>query len=126
MGLAGGFDSALGASSVTDLRDTLEFIDAISQRDHDVLVALERRKAEVEQQQVRLEALEVELRERRERLEATAADLVEKLQQQAGSPSAERGERSGCRFRRRVPELVSSSESARSDPGAAEGGRDRR
>jgi predicted nucleic acid-binding Zn-ribbon protein len=82
MGLASGFDSALGASSVTDLRDTVEFIDAISQRDHDVLVALERRKGEFEQQQVRLEALEVELRQRRERLEATAADLAEKLQQQ--------------------------------------------
>ena len=82
MGLAGGFDSALGASSVTDLRDTLEFIDAISQRDSDVLVSLVRRKAEVEQQQVRLEALEVELRERRERLQATAGDLAEKLQQQ--------------------------------------------
>jgi Transglycosylase SLT domain len=82
MGLAGGFESALGASSVTELRDTLEFIDAISQRDHDVLVALERRKAEIEQEQVRLEALEVKLRERRERLQGTAADLVEKLQEQ--------------------------------------------
>jgi Transglycosylase SLT domain len=82
MGLAGGFESALAASSVTELRDTLEFIDAISQRDHDVLVALERRKAEIEQQQTRLEGLEVELRERRERLQATAADLVEKLQEQ--------------------------------------------
>jgi hypothetical protein len=82
MGLAGGFESALGASSVTELRDTLEFIDAISQRDHDVLVALERRKAEIEQQKDRLEALELELRDRRERLQATAADLVEKLQEQ--------------------------------------------
>ena len=81
-GVAGGFDSALGASSFTDFQDALVFLDAVSQRDHDVLVALEQRKAEIERQQVRLEALEVELRARRERLEATAADLVEKLQQQ--------------------------------------------
>jgi hypothetical protein len=81
-GVAGGFDSALGASSFADLQDALVFLDAVSQRDHDVLIALEQRKAEIERQQVRLEALEVELRARRERLEATAADLVEKLQQQ--------------------------------------------
>ena len=82
-GVAGGFDSALGASSFTDFQDALVFLDAVSQRDHGVLVALEQRKVEIERQQIRLEALEVELRARRERLEATAADLVEKLQQQA-------------------------------------------
>jgi hypothetical protein len=81
-GLAGGFDSALGASSFTDLQDALEFLEAVSQRDHDALTALAQRKAEIERQQVRLEALEVELRGRRERLQATVADLVEKLQQQ--------------------------------------------
>jgi hypothetical protein len=81
-GLAGGFDSALGASSFTDLQDALEFLDAISQRDHDVLIALERRKAEFELQQDRLEALQAALRGRRERLQATVADLVEKLQRQ--------------------------------------------
>ena len=81
-GLAGGVDSALGASSFSDLQDALAFLDAVSQRDHDVLIALERRKAEIEQQRVRLEALEVDLRGRRERLEATVADLVEKLEQQ--------------------------------------------
>jgi uncharacterized protein YlxW (UPF0749 family) len=80
-GLAGGFDSALGASSFTDLQDALEFLEAVSQRDHDVLIALEQRKAEIERQQVRLQALEVELRGRREQLQATLADLVEKLQQ---------------------------------------------
>jgi hypothetical protein len=82
VGVAGGFDSALGASSFADFQDALVFLDAVSQRDHDVLVALEQRKVEIERQQARLEALEVELRARRERLEATAADLVEKLQQQ--------------------------------------------
>lgn len=81
-GLAGAFDSALGASSFSDLQDALEFLDAVSQRDHDVLIALEQRKAEVERQRVRLEALEAELRGRRERLDATVADLVEKLQQE--------------------------------------------
>jgi transposase-like protein len=81
-GLAGGVDSALGASSFTDLQDTLEFLDAVTQRDHDLLVSLERQKAELELQQVRLEDLEVELRGTRDRLEATVADLVEKLQQQ--------------------------------------------
>jgi uncharacterized protein YlxW (UPF0749 family) len=83
VGVAGGFDSALGASSFTDFQDALVFLDAVSQRDHDVLIALEQRKAEIKRQQVRLEALEVELRARRERLEATAADLVEKLHRQA-------------------------------------------
>lgn len=82
VGVASGFDSALGASSFVDFQDALVFLDAVSQRDHDVLVALEQRKVEIERQQARLEALEVELRARRERLEATAADLVEKLQQQ--------------------------------------------
>jgi hypothetical protein len=82
VGVAGGFDSALGASSFTDFQDALVFLDAVSQRDHDVLVALEQRKVEIERQQARLEALEVELRARRERLEATAAELVEKLEQQ--------------------------------------------
>lgn len=81
-GLASGFDSALGASSFTDLQDALAFLDAVSQRDHDVLIALERRKTEIEREQARLEALEVELRGRQERLQATVADLVEKLQQQ--------------------------------------------
>jgi phage shock protein A len=82
-GLAGGFDSALGASSFSDLQDALVFLDAVSQRDHGVLIGLERRKAEIEQQRTRLEALEVDLRRRQERLETTAADLVEKLHQQA-------------------------------------------
>ena len=81
-GPAGGLESLLGASSFTDLQDAVEFLDAISERDHDVLVSLEQRKVEIERQQARLEGLEMELRARRERLEATAADLVEKLQRQ--------------------------------------------
>jgi hypothetical protein len=76
-----GFDSVLGAGSFTDLQDSLEFLDAVSERDHEVLVSLEERKAEVERQQIRLEALEEELREKQERLEATATGLVEKLRQ---------------------------------------------
>ena len=82
---AAGFDSVLGAGSFTDLQDSLEFLDAVSQRDHEVLVSLEERKEEVERQQVRLEALEEELRERQERLEAAAVSLVEKLRQQHAS-----------------------------------------
>ena len=54
-GLAGAFDSALGASSFSDLQDALEFLDAVSQRDHDVLIALEQRKADVERQRGRLD-----------------------------------------------------------------------
>lgn len=77
-----GFGSVLGAGSFTDLQDSLEFLDAVSQRDQDVLVSLRERKAEVERQQVRLEALEEELRGKQERLEATATGLVEKLRQQ--------------------------------------------
>ena len=81
-GVAGGVESALGASSFTDLQDTLEYLDAVSERDHDVLVALEQRKAEIERQRVRLETLEEELQARRDRLETTVADLVEKLRRQ--------------------------------------------
>ncbi len=77
-----GFDSVLGAGSFTDLQDSLEFLDAVSQRDHEVLVSLEERKQEVERQWVRLETLEEQLREKQERLEATAASLVERLRQQ--------------------------------------------
>jgi cell division septum initiation protein DivIVA len=77
-----GFDSVLGAGSFTDLQDSLEFLDAVSQRDHEVLVSLEERKQEVERQWVRLEALEEQLQGKQERLEATAASLVERLRQQ--------------------------------------------
>ncbi len=77
-----GFDSVLGAGSFTDLQDSLEFLDAVSQRDHEVLVSLEERKEEVERQWVRLEALEEQLRGKQERLEVTAASLVERLRQQ--------------------------------------------
>ncbi|HEX6400589.1 MAG TPA: transglycosylase SLT domain-containing protein [Actinomycetota bacterium] len=77
-----GFDSVLGAGSFTDLQDSLEFLDAVSQQDHEVLVSLEERKQEIERQWVRLEALGEQLREKQERLEATAASLVERLRQQ--------------------------------------------
>jgi hypothetical protein len=77
-----GFDSVLGAGSFTDLQDSLEFLDAVSQRDHEVLVSLEERKQEVERQWIRLEALEEQLRGKQDRLEATAASLVERLGRQ--------------------------------------------
>jgi hypothetical protein len=80
--LAVGVDSVLGASSFGDLQDSLEFLEAISRRDHDVLLDLQRRKAEVERQGLRLERLEGQLREKRMELEATAAGLVEKLRWQ--------------------------------------------
>jgi hypothetical protein len=75
-------DSLLGASSFTDLQDALEFLDAVSQRDRDVILSLQQRKAEVELQRVRLEALEAKLRGKHDRLETTVADLIEKLEQQ--------------------------------------------
>jgi hypothetical protein len=81
-GHAVGVDSLLGAGSFTELQDSLEFLDAVSQMDHDVLLALQHRKAEVELERLRLEALEAELRGKQRRLEATAALLVEKLQRQ--------------------------------------------
>jgi hypothetical protein len=77
-----GFDSVLGAGSFTDLQDSLEFLDAVSQRDQEILVSLEQRKEEVARQWVRLQTLEEQLREKQERLEATAASLVERLRQQ--------------------------------------------
>ena len=79
---AGGIDSVLGATSFTDLQDTLEYLDAISKSDHDVLVSLEQRKTQIELQRDRLEALEGELRGTQERLEATVANLVAKLRRQ--------------------------------------------
>jgi Transglycosylase SLT domain len=79
-GLAVGVDSLLGATSFTELQDSLEFLDAVARRDLDVLLELQQRKAEAELQQLRLVALEAELRGERRRLEATAAHLVEKLQ----------------------------------------------
>jgi transglycosylase-like protein with SLT domain len=80
--LAVGVDSVLGASSFGDLQDSLEFLEAISRRDHEVLLELQRRRAEVERQGLRLERLEGQLREQRTELEATAASLVEKLRRQ--------------------------------------------
>jgi phage shock protein A len=76
-----GVDALLGANSFTDLQDALEFLDAVSRRDQDVLLSLLHRKTEVELQRARLVGLEAKLRGKRERLEATVADLVEKLQQ---------------------------------------------
>jgi Transglycosylase SLT domain len=81
-GRASGIESVLGASSITALGDALEYLDAISQNDHDLLVSLRRRRGELELEQGRLGALEEELRERREWLEATASDLVETLRLQ--------------------------------------------
>jgi hypothetical protein len=80
--LAVGVDSVLGARSFGDLQDSLEFLEAISRRDHEVLLELQRRKAEVERQGLRLERLEGQLREKRTELEATAASLVERLRRQ--------------------------------------------
>jgi hypothetical protein len=77
-----GVDSLLGASSFTEVQDALEFLDAVSRRDQDVLLSLLHRKTEVELQRARLEGLEAELRGKAERLEATVAELVEKLQRQ--------------------------------------------
>ena len=123
-GLAGAFDSALGASSFSDLQDALEFLDAVSQRDHDVLIGTRAaegggRAAAGPTRSARGGApgkTGVAGGDRcRPRREAAAA---------TGSPRADRGERSGCRLLRRVPELASSSESTRADPVAAEGRRD--
>lgn len=81
-GPAVGVDSLLGASSFTDLQDALEFLDAVSEQDREVLVSLQHRKVDVEQQRVRLEALEATLLAMHDRLETTVADLIEKLERQ--------------------------------------------
>jgi peptidoglycan hydrolase CwlO-like protein len=81
-GLAVGIDSVLGASSLTELQDSLEFLDAVSRRDNDVLLSLQHRKAELVLQRLRLAALETELRGKRQRLEVTAAHLVETMRRQ--------------------------------------------
>jgi len=93
-----GIDALLGASSFTDLQDALEFLDAVSRRNHDVLLSLLHRKTEVELQRARLEGLEAKLRGKRGRLEATVADLVEKLQKRRAllrQPAGERAEDNG-------------------------------
>jgi phage shock protein A len=93
-----GVDALLGASSFTDLQDALEFLDAVSRRDQEVLLSLLHRKTEVELQRARLEGLEAKLRGKRERLEATVADLVEKLQQRRApvrQPAGERAQDNG-------------------------------
>ena len=110
--LAVGVDSVLGASSFGDLQDSLEFLEAISRRDHDVLLELQRRKAEVERQGLRLERLEGQLREKRTELEATAAEPRREAPTATRPPApAGQGERSGSRFGRRRPTLAASSES---------------
>lgn len=81
-GPAVGVGSLLGASSFTDLQDALEFLDAVSEQNREVLVSLQHRKAEVEEQRVRLEALEANLRAKHDRLETTVTDLIEKLERQ--------------------------------------------
>jgi hypothetical protein len=93
-----GIDTLLGASSFTEVQDALEFLDAVSRRDQDVLLSLLQRKTEVELQRARLEGLEAKLRGKRGRLEATVADLVEKLhqrrallQQRAGELAQDKG-----------------------------------
>jgi hypothetical protein len=77
-----GIDTLLGANSFVEVQDALEFLDAVSRRDQDVLRSLLRRKTEMEMERAILEGLEAELRGKRERLEATVADLVEKLERQ--------------------------------------------
>jgi hypothetical protein len=81
-GRAGGIESLLGASSFTDLEDALEYLDAVSEEDHDLLVSLQQRRADLELEQLSLGALGEELRRKRQWLEATASDLVEKLRRQ--------------------------------------------
>lgn len=93
-----GVDALLGASSFTDLQDALEFLDAVSRRDRDVLLSLLHRKTEVELQRARLVGLDAKLRGKRERLEATVADLVEKLQQRRAplrQPAGDRAQDNG-------------------------------
>jgi hypothetical protein len=81
-GRAGGIESILGASTLTDFGDALEFIDAVSQDDEDLLLALQHAQAQIELERARLEALEEALRGRRDRLEAVARGLVEALHHQ--------------------------------------------
>jgi Transglycosylase SLT domain len=88
-GRAGGIESVLDAGSFADAADALVFLDALSERDHDLLVALEHRKVEFERQRTRLRSLEKELRSKRDRLEAAAADLVERLRREHDAETSE-------------------------------------
>ncbi len=106
--LAVGVDSVLGASSISDLGDSLQFLEAISRGDHDVLLALQRRKAEFELQGLRLEGLEEQLRDKREQLEATVADLVDKLERQHARLRQQAAQR--------APEVSSVADSPPSSP----------
>ena len=81
-GRAGGIEALLGSSSLADIGDTLAFIDAVSEKDADLVHSLRLRKGEIELERARLGTLIEELRARRERLTSMADDLVEKLQRQ--------------------------------------------
>lgn len=81
-GRAGGIESLLGASSFTDLGDALEFLDAVSKEDHDLIVSLRERREDLRLERLRLIALGEELRRKRQWLESTASDLVEELRRQ--------------------------------------------
>ena len=81
-GRAGGLESVLGAASFADFGDAIEFLDAVSEEDHDLLVSLEVRRGELELERRRLGAVEEELRRTRRSLEATASDLVDQLRRQ--------------------------------------------
>ena len=84
-GRAGGVESLLGASSFTALGDALEYLDAVSEEDRDLILSLHERRAELQLEQHRLEALAEELRRKRQWLDATASDLVEELRRQQAS-----------------------------------------
>jgi hypothetical protein len=97
---AAGVEALLGANSITDFQDALQYLDAVSRRDRETILSLQRRKVEVERNRVRLEALEAELQGTRERLETTVADLIEKLERQQDL------------LRRQVPEQTAADGSA--------------
>ena len=110
-GRAGEIESVLGATSLGDLQDAFQFIEAVSQKDHDLLVSLRRLRGELEVQHEGLEALAGELRGRREWLESTASDLAEQLRLQKARAERADLEAAASGSTEESPASVTSSES---------------
>ena len=115
-GRAGEIESVLGAQSLGDLQDALLFIEALSQRDHDLLVSFQQRRGELEVQRDRLEGLADGLRRKRDRLEAAASELAAELRRQVARARVAEGETAPEGSVVDAPTSVTTSESSAPTP----------
>jgi peptidoglycan hydrolase CwlO-like protein len=71
--------SVLDTNSLTDFQDAIEFLDAVSRQDHDLIGALSNVRTEIERHRFDLERLRAKLDAERRRLRTRAGDVVRKL-----------------------------------------------